>query len=286
MRRTFRAPAKVNLWLRVFRSDPTGYHPLDTLFCAIDLCDRIDIAPADTGIRLHVLGAALGVPENNLAYRAAREYYHQIGVAPSLEITLHKNIPAGAGLGGGSSDAATVLQALQELHENCLPEADVLAIAARLGSDVPFFLCGSPVAHATGRGELLTALPPLPQRSVIVLMPPFTISTSDAYAWLDANGQLMAPRTHDISARSWHDVEQVAINDFEPVLFQRYPRLRELRDALRASGSSISLVSGSGAALFGVYADAAQAEAASADFARRFGDVEIFAARTLTNETD
>jgi 4-diphosphocytidyl-2-C-methyl-D-erythritol kinase len=127
MTQTYYAPAKVNLWLRVFRSDHTGYHPLDTLFCAIDLSDRIEINPAAAGIQLHVLGADLGPPETNLAYRAALEYYHAIGAAPAIEMVLHKRIAAGAGLGGGSSDAATVLRALQQMHDHRLPEADLFA---------------------------------------------------------------------------------------------------------------------------------------------------------------
>jgi 4-diphosphocytidyl-2-C-methyl-D-erythritol kinase len=276
------APAKINLWLRVFRSDATGYHALDTLFCAIDLSDRIEIAAGAEGIHLHVHGADLGPSPGNLAYRAAQAYYHELGLVPAVSITLHKTIPAGAGLGGGSSDAAAVLRGLQELHEQRLPEQDLLAMAARLGSDVPFFFCGAPLAHAIGRGEVLVALPAFEPRSVLVLMPPFAIATNDAYRWLDESGTLQDRRV--VISRhpeGWHDVERVAVNDFEPVLFARYPQLEDLRDALRASGADITMLSGSGSAVFGVFSDARQAERARAELAGRFADVAIHTARTL-----
>ena len=281
MTHTHYAPAKINLWLRVFQSDATGYHPIDTLFCAIDLCDRIDISKSGNGIQLDVHGADLGTVEQNLAYRAAHEYCLAVGLSPSLQITLHKNIPAGAGLGGGSSDAAAVLHALQVMHENRLPESDLLALAARLGSDVPFFLCGSHLARATGRGEILTALPALPPRNVLVLMPSFAINTREAYQWLDDDGGLTATNVHETRADSWDDVAEVAVNDFEKVLFARFPQLRQLRDAVHASGASIALVSGSGSALFGVYADAGRAEQARSELASRFGDVAIYPAQTM-----
>jgi 4-diphosphocytidyl-2-C-methyl-D-erythritol kinase len=281
MTQTYYAPAKVNLWLRVFRGDATGYHPLDTLFCAIDLSDRIEITQAAEGIKLHVHGADLGSAESNLVHRAAREYYHEIGTAPSVEITLHKRIPAGAGLGGGSSDAATTLHALQEMHEHRLPEQDLFALAARLGSDVPFFLCRSPLAHAKGRGEILNAWPALPQRHVLVVMPGFSISTRDAYQWLDDSGVLHESKDGGARAGSWSDVEQIAVNDFERVLFPKFPGLLQLRDALRQTGARIALVSGSGSAVFGVYENSSQVKHARNDLASRFGDISIFTARTM-----
>ena len=280
MRQTYYAPAKVNLWLRVFRTDATGYHPLDTLFCAIDLTDQLDIE-AGRGIELEVTGADVGANETNLAYRAAFEYCHTIGVQPNVRIHLHKRIPAGAGLGGGSSDAATVLRAMQQRHGNRLPQAELLALAARIGSDVPFFLCGSHLAHATGRGEVLSGLPALAPRHVVVVMPSFSISTRDAYSWLDESGKLDAinePRPHPAG---WLDVERAAVNDFEPVLFDRYPQLVELRDALKQAGAGIALVSGSGSALFGVFAKAEAAEAAAQAIAAGFNDVAIHRARTV-----
>ena len=280
MTRTYFAPAKINLWLRVFQVDSTGYHPLDTLFCAIDLSDRIEIGRGH-GIELDVTGADVGPNENNLAYRAAFEYHHALGIEPNVRIKLHKVIPSGAGLGGGSSDAATVLRALQETHDQRLPEPDLLALAARIGSDVPFFLCGSHLAYATGRGGLLTALPALPARHVVVVMPAFSITTRDAYGWLDAHGTAEAAGASRAHPESWNDVERAAVNDFEPVLFQRFPQLAALRNALKDSGAAIAMVSGSGSALFGIFESEKAAAKARETLAGRFNDVAVHSARTL-----
>lgn len=284
MTSTWYAPAKINLWLRVFAGDASGYHPLDTLFCAVDLCDRLDIGIAE-GIHLEVNGADLGPVESNLAYRAAHEYFLTLGRPPRISIKLHKNIPAGAGLGGGSSDAAAVLRALQQLHHDALPQADLLALAARLGSDVPFFLCDSPLARAHGRGELLEPLPPLPARSVLLVIPDFAIATRDAYRWLDESGALQPPAEQWPGPRDWQEVEKRAINSFETVLFERYPLLHEVCGELRRAGAAVALVSGSGSALFGVFADAADALAAQRVLAAH-ARLRCHLARTRTGETD
>lgn len=275
------APAKINLWLNIFAPDSTGYHPLDSLFCAIDLCDTLHISPAKTaGITLDVTGADVGPQHSNLAYRAAVEFYATCGLEPRISIQLHKRIPAGGGLGGGSSDAAAVLSALNELHAQVVPESDLLAIAARLGSDVPFFLCGSPLAHATGRGELLSALPALPSAPLLIVVPPCAISTADAYRWLDDARGFSTRGVGAARAAGWHDVAANAHNDFEPVLFDRHPLLRELKQALTASGATIALVSGSGSALFAVFDGAAARDHARDRLARQFPEVEVVATRT------
>jgi 4-diphosphocytidyl-2-C-methyl-D-erythritol kinase len=259
----FFAPAKINPSLRIFAPDDTGYHPLDTLFCAIDLCDVLEIGAADRGISFDVAGLDAGPNERNLAFRAANEFFIATGIDPRVSIRLHKKIPAGAGLGGGSSDAATVLRALNQMHGGVLPEADELAIAARLGSDVPFFLCGSALAHATGRGELLQALPALPRAPLIVIAPATAVSTVEAYAWLDEERGFSNPR--DVKwtqPQDWRDVARNAVNDFEPVLFGRHPALAEHKKTLADSGATIALLSGSGSALFGVYATEAERDGA------------------------
>lgn len=279
MTRTWYAPAKINLWLRVFAPDETGYHPLDTLFCAIGLQDELAIG-AGNGIELSVTGADVGPAESNLAYRAAQEYFLAIGEQPSVAIHLHKNIPAGAGLGGGSSDAATVLRALQERFQNTLPEADLLALAARLGSDVPFFLCGSAWARARGRGEVLEQVLPLSARPVLVIIPDFPVATRAAYRWLDESGALIEPDEQWPAPRSWDDVDSRAVNTFEAVLFEKYPALAELRDHLRQSNAAIALVSGSGSAVVGIFADDVAAERAQQNF-RAQPHLRTFLTRTL-----
>jgi 4-diphosphocytidyl-2-C-methyl-D-erythritol kinase len=261
MTRTYYAPAKINLWLRVFAPDASGYHPLDTLFCAIDLQDELQVGPG-VGIDLDVTGADTGPVEDNLAYRAAQDYFFALGHPPGVSMHLKKKIPVGAGLGGGSSDAAAVLRALQDQFDDALPQSELMDLAARLGSDVPFFLCGSSWARASGRGEVLQPLRRLPSRPVLVVVPDFPIATKDAYRWLDERGELTQPRGQIALSRSWQDVENTAVNTFESVLFERFPALAELRDGLDACGATIAMVSGSGSALFGVFvADDAAREA-------------------------
>ena len=276
-----RAPAKINLWLNVFAPDATGYHPLDTLFCAVDHADDVTIEMTATeGIDLVVSGADVGPHEKNLARRAAVEFHQTLGIAPRLRIVLQKNIPAGAGLGGGSSDAAAVLLALNELHDGAIGTDDLMSMAARLGSDVPFFLCGSALAHATGRGEVLRGLPSLPVSNVLIAVPAFAIGTRDAYRWLDAAGEFAQPRGDDFTQpHDWHEVDKRAANTFESVLFARYPELEKIRHALRATGARNALLSGSGSAMFGVYADEMACHKA-ASVLRALQDVRVIETRT------
>ncbi|HEY0671883.1 MAG TPA: 4-(cytidine 5'-diphospho)-2-C-methyl-D-erythritol kinase [Longimicrobiales bacterium] len=284
MTRTYYAPAKINLWLRVFAGDDSGYHPLDTLFCAIDLTDVLQVSPASE-LTLQVSGADVGPVESNLVLRAAREYYLLLGQQPRTAFRLQKRIPAGAGLGGGSSDAAAALRALQHLHDDALPPEQLLALAARIGSDVPFFLCGSPLAQATGRGERLQPLAPLPERHLLIVQPDFAIGTRDAYGWLDESALCVPAEAGWPAPHSWHDIEQRAVNTFEPVLFARYPELARVRDQLHAAGAAITLVSGSGSALFGMFRDAASAAAAQDSLSIAPG-WQIHRARTLAARTD
>ncbi|HEX6558140.1 MAG TPA: 4-(cytidine 5'-diphospho)-2-C-methyl-D-erythritol kinase [Longimicrobiales bacterium] len=277
----FFAPAKINLWLHIFAPDQTGYHPLDSLFCAIDLADHLDIVPARTGtLEFAVTGADVGPHESNLAYRAAREFYAACGLAPQVAISLHKNIPAGGGLGGGSSDVATVLAALNQLHDGVLPDSDLFAIAARIGSDVPFFLCGSPLAHASGRGQLLQARPPLARAPVLLAVPPFAIATASAYRWLDEARAYCAREVAPGAATNWQDVARNAHNDFEDVLFPKHPLLHALKQAIGESGALIALLSGSGSACFGVFDSRNTRDTAQASLNQQFPQVQLIATST------
>jgi 4-diphosphocytidyl-2-C-methyl-D-erythritol kinase len=264
MPETIFAPAKINLWLRIFAPDETGYHPLDTLFCALELADRITLDRIEGPTTLEVVNAELGPTERNLAWRAADEFFRASGLEGGVAIHLDKRIPAGAGLGGGSSDAAAVLGALNHLHDGVLPQAELAAIAARLGSDVAFFLGGDPLAHATGRGELLQPLPALPRAPVIVLAPSFGIATADAYRWLDEARAYSEPQMLRAVPRDWEAIAAGVANDFEQVVFARYPELARLKSKLLDSGALIALLSGSGSTLFGVYGSEAERDGALA----------------------
>jgi 4-diphosphocytidyl-2-C-methyl-D-erythritol kinase len=307
---TLAAPAKVNLWLRIGERRPSGYHDVDTLFCALDLADTVTVAagPDGAGIRLHVDYAPpltempdLGPASANLAVRAARAFAEQTGTAPDLDITLLKRIPPGGGLGGGSSNAAAVLRALTLLHPGALAPPALHQLAATLGSDVPFFLGDHPVAHGSGRGTDLTPLAALPARTVLVVLPRFGIATADAYRWLaeeraegrrgEGRAVLYADEYADehpgpmvkeagLPVYTWQTVEAAASNDFESVVFRHHPELRALRDALLRTGARPALLAGSGSTLFGIYEDEAPATAAAALLRQSHPGVRAVVTRT------
>jgi 4-diphosphocytidyl-2-C-methyl-D-erythritol kinase len=288
------APAKINLWLRIGPVRPSGYHDLDTLFCALELADSVTLRPGEsgTGLRLQVAHAAplaappdLGPASANLAVRAAAAFIEAAGIEPDFQIDLVKRIPAGAGLGGGSSDAAAVLRALEQLRPGVVASAETMRIAGGLGSDVPFFLAGRTLAHGRGRGTRLVAAAPLPARTVLIVLPPFGIATARAYAWLDddrAQGLLGASDLggNPTHAGSWDDVARRAVNDFEPVIFRRYPELERARDLLTRNRAAPALLAGSGSTLFGVFTDTEDARRAAAEIEAAGAGMRMVLTRT------
>ncbi len=254
------APAKVNLRLKILAREATGYHQLETIFCAIGLADKLELTRSGRGIELEVVGAELGAPEENLVHRAATAFFGIARLQPGVRIRLEKVIPAGAGLGGGSSDAAATLVALNALFGTPLTPASLFRIGAALGSDIPFFLSGAPNALAWGRGERLLPLPALPPAPMLVVVPDFPIATADAYRDLAQAraGRITAPQPTIIDPDrlgSWAGITRVADNDFEVTAFARYPKLRAIKVSLQDTGATISLLSGSGSAIFGIYPD-------------------------------
>jgi 4-diphosphocytidyl-2-C-methyl-D-erythritol kinase len=275
------APAKLNLSLRVLAREGSGFHQIETLFCAIRLADQLDVdTECDGGIDLHVVPPAdavgplpdLGPLEQNLAWRAAASFFEAAGIPPRVRIRLEKRIPAGAGLGGGSSDAATVLTTLNALHGAPLTEEELLAIGARLGSDVPFFISGAPLALAWGRGTRIMPLPPLPSRSLLLAVPDVAVNTAGAYgdlAALRGHGWVAPPRLLQ-PVSDWEALAAVAANDFEEIVFRQLPALGELRLALEDSGAIMARMTGTGSVLFGVYEDARVASSVRQELGRRF----------------
>lgn len=287
-----RAPAKINLDLRILSREPDGYHRLETLFQALELHDVVEARPADA-LALEVEGDVdTGPAQDNLVLRAARAFLAAAPDAGPARLRLVKRIPAGAGLGGGSSDAAATLRALDALAGEPLGPQALREIGARLGSDVPFFLCGSPLARAQGRGERLTPLLPLPSAAVLVVDPGFPIATRDAFGWWDehvaASGGRHAtpePGRDDAPGTGPHDFEALAAyarNDFEPPVFARHPSLAALKRHLLDAGATLSLLSGSGSCVWAVFRDDDRAAAAGA----RAGDLLPGARVLLTRSAE
>src|SRR5687768_3389317 len=222
------APAKVNLFLRILAREESGYHSLETLFCALSLADTVRVRRGASGVRLHVEGGVdTGPAERNLCVRAADRFYAALGEAPAVDIHLTKKIPSAAGLGGGSSDGAAALRALNALHGEPLDRAALLRMAIELGSDVPFFLCGSALALAWSRGERLLALPPLPPHPVIVAHPGVAMPTAEAFRRIaERRGGGHAPDARSLGIdqlRDWESVAALAENDFEAVVAEEIP---------------------------------------------------------------
>ncbi len=270
------ARAKLNLHLCILAREASGYHQLETIFCRLDLADELDVEVGGVGVRLEVQGPELGPPEQNLALRAAEAFLARAELATGAFIRLDKRIPAGAGLGGGSSDAAAVLIALNQLHGNRLHVDELMELGAGLGSDVPFFVADTALALAWGRGERLLPLEALPRSQVLLAVPPFAIATPDAYRRLAAGRGTNppAPRLHRPGEyRSWTSLAPHAVNDFEAILFPDHPQLPALKRALREAGAFLALMTGSGSAVFGLFRDADALHAAHDRLRRQFSDV-------------
>jgi 4-diphosphocytidyl-2-C-methyl-D-erythritol kinase len=282
------APAKVNLRLAILSREESGYHSLETLFQAVSLSDVVEVhRTSEDGIRLTVDGGVdTGPPEKNLVVHAAERFYRELGEAPSIEIRLTKRIPSAAGLGGGSSDAAAMLWALEGLHGNPFSRAALLQMAAELGSDVPFFLCGSRLALAWGRGERLLALPPLSPRPVLIAHPGVAMPTADAFRRVaELRGGRHEPRAALLGSgllASWEGVAALAMNDFEAPAVERIPVLADALGAMRAGRARIALLAGSGASVFGVFASERDRDAALASV-EALG-MRCWRAETMTSE--
>ncbi len=253
------APAKVNLFLRVLARESDGYHGIETLFCLLDLADELEATRSDTpGVTLDVTGGIdTGPAADNLAVRAAHAVLDATGRPFGVQLRLTKRIPAGAGLGGGSSDAAAALTAVNQLANNAVPRHELLQFAARLGSDVPFFFSGASLALGWGHGERLLRLPSLPAAPVLLLTPPAPIATAAAYGWVDEARQTQGRRggvVLDLGVlRSWGDIGRMAGNDFESPVFSHAPGVRSAFEALVLTRPLVCRLSGSGSTLFAVY---------------------------------
>jgi 4-diphosphocytidyl-2-C-methyl-D-erythritol kinase len=280
------AHAKVNLFLRVLARETDGFHGLETLFCLVDLADELRAERRESGgITIEVDGADVGPPADNLALRAAAAVLAATRERFGVHLTLAKRIPPRAGLGGGSSDAAAALVAVNRLAGDAVPRHELLQLAAKLGSDVPFFLSGAPLALAWAHGERLLRLPPLPAAPALLLLPPVPISTPDAYAWVDeakqSSGRRGAVALDLDSLSTWGDIGRMAGNDFESVVFGRHPAVRSAFEALVGTRPLVCRMSGSGAALFAVYRSERDLEDARMMLGRKHGT--LIPARTLAS---
>jgi 4-diphosphocytidyl-2-C-methyl-D-erythritol kinase len=258
--------AKINLGLHVLRRRADGFHDLETVFLRIGWADRIRFS-ASGKLEMTCTDPTLPTDERNLCVRAVRQLAAAAGEAgpPGMHIHLEKHLPHGAGLGGGSSDAAECLRFARTLLSKPLSDGDVLETAAALGSDVPFFL-GSQTALGTGKGEVLTPIPVpnlLQGRYLAVVVPHFGISTAEAYAGITPNAHQRPDLGVLMTATDPGVWRQELVNDFEPHLFAAYPALHDIKSCLYDQGAQYSAMSGSGSAIFAVFDTEERAQSAT-----------------------
>lgn len=288
---TLSAPAKINWFLKILGLRDDGFHEIRSLIQKVSLYDLLSFAHSED---ISVKTGADIPPEQNLVFRAARLLQKHCGVGQGAEIVMEKNIPMGAGLGGGSSDAAATLQGLNKLWSLGLSTNELAGLAVQLGSDVPFFLSG-PISLVSGRGENIAPRKALKKLNILLVKPYFDISTVWAYrkfshvrsAKMAASGVQVSAFYYnygaeltkntgkvnniehfirDIERADPGDMSDDVLNDLEPVVINSYPVIAEIKEGLRRQGAGFVLMSGSGSTMFGVFESRQKAEEASAYF--------------------
>jgi 4-diphosphocytidyl-2-C-methyl-D-erythritol kinase len=283
------APAKINLTLRILDRRPDGFHNLWSIMQTVALDDEIEITlrtdRQDIHLRCDVM--QLAADQSNLVYRAATAVLARAQRSIGLDIGLRKRIPMGAGLGGGSSDAAATIIGLNLLLQLEWSPTQMADVGHSLGSDVPFFLF-APSSFVAGRGETVRPVVIEGRRWVVLVNPGFGVDTKWAYQELAATRTAVTPlspahRKLDRQSRvSWTELVAAAENDFEAPVFAAHEKLREIKRSLQDHGAEIALLSGSGATVFGVFADEGRARLAQAHFMRE-NVMKVFVIQTCSS---
>ncbi len=248
-----RALAKINLDLRVLHQRPDNYHEIRTVFQTISLADRIAVSYRPSSDVSIDIDGNVEITDNLIA-RATRLVTSELGCGGEFRFVLDKRIPMGAGLGGGSSDGAAILLGLPALMGAEIPPERLAALAATLGSDVPFFLYGG-TAIGLGRGEELYPLPDFPRLPGLLVAPPIHVSTAEAYRALSTSPSVLDEdqKRTSFARFAWNEDPSLAQNDFEGPVFQRHPELQSIREHLLAAGAVCARMTGSGSSVFGLF---------------------------------
>ncbi|MCD6586341.1 MAG: 4-(cytidine 5'-diphospho)-2-C-methyl-D-erythritol kinase [Desulfobacteraceae bacterium] len=248
------SPAKINLFLEVCSKRPDGYHNLNTLMCCIELSDTIRLTFGQKKISVHCAHPDVPEDETNLACRAARLFFDTTRIHEGVHIDIEKNIPIGAGLGGGSSNAAAVLKGLNSFYGFPVSTTSLITAGKSIGADVPFFIYGKP-AVATGIGDILTPCDCIQSCPILLIYPAIPISTAIVYKKLN----LRLTKTKKINTKFLFklnlgkDAAKQLFNDLELVAFEICPEIQEAKASLLAHDASAALMTGSGSAVFGLY---------------------------------
>lgn len=276
--------AKINLGLRVLRKRADGYHDIETVFFPIPLCDILELVHLEEGSikgqylelknsrRLYYSYSGNSVvenPANDLSVRAIMAFDNEFGVSHDLFLHLHKNIPAGAGLGGGSSDAAYALKMINALEGNKIDESTLANLAASLGSDCPFFIFNQP-CFASGRGEVLEPIDiSLSGLHLVLVKPTFGVSTAEAYSGVIPSHNPASSSLIDVVKSPIDSWNGALVNEFEKGVFAAHPQLQHIKNTLNESGALYASMSGSGSTMFGLFKD-------EPEFGRAFNGFFVF----------
>lgn len=243
--------AKVNLFLQVLGKRSDGYHDLNTLFSRIDLFDTITVEPAGE-FRLTCNHPDVPVDEQNLITKVRNILKNEYYCPCDVHVHIEKSIPMGGGLGGGSSNAATFLQMIDNIFELSFNHDEKVKILASIGSDTVYFLHEAPMLGSS-RGEVLEPVPPVEQMGLLIVNPGIFVSTGEIFN--DENLRLTAPR-EVIRMRqplTLKGLTEVMVNDMEAAVFKRYPKIKQIKETLEAKGAAKAMMSGSGSTVFGIY---------------------------------
>ncbi len=289
------APAKINLVLEVLGRRTDGYHQIKTIFQAINLCDELTLCERREGIRIECEDPGVPRGEENLAYQAALLLLRETGINKGIEIGIRKNIPVGAGLGGGSSDAASVLAGLNKLWSLGLSREKLLDLGRRVGADVPFFILGG-TARGEERGDVLTPLPSFPFW-IVLAVSSISVSTRSVYrSFPDGDGNCSRQLTREgfytkmmeeaIREKSLEKVGASLYNSLEETVKKEHPFVEELKSKFEAAGAIGAMMSGSGATVFGIAADRESAYSIAQKMRKEGRRAEVSEAISSTSSSD
>lgn len=278
------APAKLNLYLDVLGKRPDGFHDIETIFEKIDLKDEIIIKEKGRGVKVKVDAADCGRGEENIVYKAAHAIFKETGAGLNLDIEIKKRIPVSAGLGGGSSDAASTLKAINAIFKLRIPDKKLFSIASNIGKDVPFFMMDASFAIARGAGEQLKKIDLDKGLFHIVIKPPISLSTGLMYERIDRCG--FSSGTHSLKAALWalkkmdvKALEKNYYNIFENALAGNSVHIDRIKTLLARSGVRHSLLSGSGSSVFCTFENKEDAENVFKEIPKRKG-MKVFCVKT------
>ena len=281
----FKAYAKINLTLDILGTREDGFHEVAMIMQSIGLHDDLDIEKKDTGIKLAIDNSELPADESNLCYKAAKLMFDEFNVKGGVKINLTKRIPMGAGLGGGSADAAAVIRGMNEIFSlNASPEK-LADISAKIGSDIPFCITGG-TQFATGRGEILKRLPDFPKTYLTLIKPAFSVSTPHAYKMYDNTPVVRRPDNEGIIAALKNgDVKNIYSmmgNVLEAPIAKEYPEINEYKEIMIKEGAIFAQMTGSGSVVFAIAKDMRSANKI-ADAMKAKTSYEVFVTETISN---